>query len=1046
MKNRYMKTFCLWMAFICFALVQSSAFAQTKSSKELKSIYHSYCSKGTGHPVADALARRQMARTMAPVNKSAEMSVMRAASGNEAFCYLLSEYGGEVSNCGIYSISLSNPGAMELVHASELNVSSGTYVNGKVYLQTYFFTEPIALHTKDDITGEEKEIAQYKIGDPVFLDMAFDENTNTLYAIGGPSDAEVLSLYRINLENGAYEKCFDLYSYFSTLAINKEGRMFGIDEGGYLCEIFLDEGYSMEIGFTGEFPMYVQSMAFDPTDDSLYWAAYTDAGSFFAKVNTETGELEKLSEPLGNNAEVAALYFRSDPKALEKPLAPTEAKAVAAGEGALSATISWKNPSEMINGEPLSSLTQVEIYRNGEKVHTETAQLALGASVSWTDSPAEDGLYTYTLLPYNENGAGLPAELPAVFVGRDVPGYVTSLQATQASGSYDITVSWAAPQTGKHGGWFDSNVTYDVVRYPEKKVMAEGITDLTFTDRTITETKGYSYGIVAKNADGVGDTLRTNSLIVGPALNPPFANTMRTEEERAMWVIEDTNKDACTWHYGSNFAGTDDWYLEYYCENTELAADDWFFSAPIQLEAGKHYTLSYDVRLGGTLSKEKFRVVLCDGASSENQVQEVDNRTDFDSNFLLEKASVSFVPETSGAYNLGFQCYSDINQYFVQITNVELKEVAEVDLRCDQIYGMHTAVAGQENRYDVYVTNTGATALDNFLVEVLDGDNEVVGTVNVKNYNLDVEATVIVPVECQLKKAVESTQLTGRVVVDGDEVADNNTAVIADVEVLPGETYTMVQTGDLRDNRVAGYVPFNLNDMYSASQMLYTQDMLGFGAGKIERIGMYYVVSRLEYAKDIDFKIYLTNTEETSLFSWIPENEFTQVFDGKFSLDEHNNTLVIEFDKPFEYTGKGLGITFVAEGGNSNYYYNWFFSSLKSNTVASLSYSGDEAFDFTQVGVDSESYTDLAFFVNNAGVGSVAAAEKAALDAYLAGDQLYISGEYDRLTVYGIDGTKLYVSEEPQTMVDMSEYADGAYIVVLDNGGSQTVKKVMLNR
>ena len=42
-------------------------------------------------------------------------------------------------------------------------------------------------------------------------------------------------------------------SYFSTLAINKEGRMFGIDEGGYLCEIFLDEGYSMEIGFTGEF-------------------------------------------------------------------------------------------------------------------------------------------------------------------------------------------------------------------------------------------------------------------------------------------------------------------------------------------------------------------------------------------------------------------------------------------------------------------------------------------------------------------------------------------------------------------------------------------------------------------------------------------------------------------------------------------------------------------------------------------------------------------------------------------------------------------------
>lgn len=1051
MRNCYLntKTVSIWIYFICLLLFQTTAFAQ-KTAYEKRASYREHLTNAGKYPVSNALSFRTRPDYIKNVSPAANAHALKTADGKYAYCYLLTEDGFPADG-GIASISVSDPTQMEMIHASELNVTSGTYVNGKVYLQTYYDIYPVSLVAKDDITGKETVIAEYGSEDPIFLDMTYDETSNTLYAIGGDYYAEAIALYSIDLETGDYTELFYLYSNMLTLAADKDGNLFGIDDLGSFCEINVEEQYSMELGYTGEWPMYVQSMAFDMEDNTLYWAGFTeDYRSFFTKVDTQTGELTKISEMVGNNAEVAALYFRNDPNLLLKPAAPADFKVLPAPEGALSATLSWTNPSACINGTPLESLDRIDVYRNGELL-TSLNGLVMGGDYSMTDEVQKSGLYTYTVVPFNKYGEGLSAESTAIYIGRDVPGYVSDLTVNIDSDTYVVDLTWGKPVTGSHNGWYDNaGLKYDVVRFPDNKVMASDLTSTRFTDNSIKETKGYSYGIVASNVDGRGDTLRSEVYVVGPALEVPFKNTFGTEEERALWKIEDTNGDGCTWHYGSKYAGTDDWYLEYYCE-TSLAADDWFFSAPIRLEAGKNYVLSYDVRLGGTLSQEKFRVVLCDGMSSGNQVQEIDNRTDFESNFILENASASFVPSESGTYSLGFQCYSDVNQYFVQITNIEVREVESIDLGCDKVYGMKLAATSEALPYEVHVTNYGAQPVEKFRVEVVDESDNVVGDVDVE-YSLGINKTLIVSTTCNLVEPNSSAVLTGRVVAEGDTNTENNQASISGVEVLSGKDYDMSQTGNIRDGNLSAYVPFDLSKKYSVSQMLYSKDMLGFG-GKctIEYLGLYYSVTSWSYAQgyahDVSLKIYMMNTDLESMGDeWLPEEDFKLVYDGVMAFDENNNTVMFALDTPFEYTGENLCLFFVTDGGCQDFYYNFVYSSFIAGEIRSLSYSDENApFDFSQKGMTAESFADIMFVVS--GVESGIASEEVDSDIVLAlaGDELLIKGQYERMTVYSVDGAvQLETTFVPS--VNVNGLPDGVYMVLFDCGTSTVARKVLIKR
>lgn len=86
------------------------------------------------------------------------------------------------------------------------------------------------------------------------------------------------------------------------------------------------------------------------------------------------------------------------------PALPDNFVAVADKDDNLSANLSWTNPVLDTKGQPLESISKIELYRNDVLV-SDNFNLTPGAAVEFTDNTITTaGTYSYNLLVYNENG------------------------------------------------------------------------------------------------------------------------------------------------------------------------------------------------------------------------------------------------------------------------------------------------------------------------------------------------------------------------------------------------------------------------------------------------------------------------------------------------------------------------------------------------------------------------------------------------------------------------------------------------------------------
>ncbi len=99
-------------------------------------------------------------------------------------------------------------------------------------------------------------------------------------------------------------------------------------------------------------------------------------------------------------------------------------------------------------------------------------------------------------------------------------------------------------------------------------------------------------------------------------------------------------------------------------------------------------------------------------------------------------------------------------------------------------------------------------------------------------------------------------------------------------------------------------IPMNTFYKYSYVQQMFTADELDV-SGEIRSIAFQYINST-EQTKD-PVTIYLAETEQESLTTWIPVSSMQQVFSGSVTLNNSgtDNWLTIPFDTVFEYSGSG---------------------------------------------------------------------------------------------------------------------------------------------
>lgn len=439
-------------------------------------------------------------------------------------------------------------------------------------------------------------------------DMTYDYSTNTMYAVGFSQGES--ALYTVDLTNGKLTKKVVLQETLGTIAADMDGTIYGVGASdGALYRVNMTDGSLLLLANTGfGGMMFNQTMEFDHTTGLLYWAAnsydYDGARETYMlcmDVHADRITMKNLGK-IGVGSTFMAMYIPFAEGGIDAPAAPSDFTVTPGANGAKTATLTWTLPTETFGGETLTDpITSVVVERCGEVVATLPA-----TATSYEDTGIEtDGECEYVIYAVNAAGNGGKARAFS-FIGSDKPDAVTGMTFTVGEGCASAILSWTAPTKGFNGGYFDeSGVTYKIVRQPDNKTVAEGLTETTYVDDEIGRLGRYTYTIYACNDYGETAANVGEYYVLGQALDLPmtqdFSNLTYFENQ---WMTYDGNADNYSWTFSTEWGfyqfGDATPCAEYIInpgiENPGNDADEWLVTPPMNFEAGKSYRLRITAR------------------------------------------------------------------------------------------------------------------------------------------------------------------------------------------------------------------------------------------------------------------------------------------------------------------------------------------------------------------------------------------------------------------------------------------------------------------
>lgn len=899
----------------------------------------------------------------------------------------------------------------------------------------------------------------------LYTDMTYDADSDVLYACGfdiehgttddsGQLTQAPFALYRIDPATGDAELIGSQEDHSIAALSMGGGELVGVADNGSLQQV---DTYSGELIFeimesTGITPVGIQSMSYDSGSECFYWASYASDGegngvSQLVKIYRDDYweyHAEMLGK-IGDECEMIGLYVDPNPLPMDAPAMVTDLTVTPGADGAATAALKWVNPSKTIGGQHLTDFG-IEIYRDGDMVTTTNA-VASGEEATWTDENVPAGMHTYSVVAVNsDNVKGKAAYADDLWIGVDMPGAPVSASAVKASDSYAITVSWTAPEKGLHGGWFDAaDVKYMVVRYPDNKTF-ENITELSLVDEDITEMHGYYYDITAMtSAGGNGGTIRTKSVASGAPHAVPYAPDFNVADDANQWAALNVDNDEYEWYTDRNWGGTRDTYYRYYpadMQDPTVERNDWLISPAIALEAGKRYVVQYDVRLLGDLFPANITLAMGNAQTAEAMTTELE-RIDGDINDITWTThAIPMTVETSGAYNFGYQVRNSVP---VQFYKFAIKEVHDIDLAVSETHGSGMGNIGTASEFEVTVENRGFNAVESYAVELIGNEENILATTNVTEPLASQASTKVVV--SWTPETEGSFTITPRVVVDADGNETDNVGTPVTVSVF-GEG-TMVDVGE--DLSSTMLVPIGAYYRHSAAQSIYTSDMIGFNEGAEIKAAIYTISKTMGGGTgmlDINLKYALGNVEQSAYEdnNMLPEENYTNVFDGDMSIDLAGNNMVVVFSEPFIYNGGNLGV-YARHDSEASSMLLFVSNRPSMNSPRSSCYytNNTEPFVFgTSVTRNGSDLPKVTFLVKEkSGIDDVDA--EAGVDVLYdrASHTLVMAGDYTVCRVYSVAGTLLgeYVGRD---VISVESLPAGVAVVEVTTPTGRVVKKITI--
>lgn len=675
-------------------------------------------------------------------------------------------------------------------------VRVGNYYYFYTFAQQIYGYDAGGFYRFDIEENNIKQIADYG-GQPsgtAFSNLCYDYTDGTMYCTDGYMGGTSLAV--IDLETGLHKKTCKLNvpldmdhpyfaDYLTTIAINYDGEMYGLTYWGNIvkinkftgeCKVIAKMDYNPDYAF-----MYsaANRMFFDNETGDCYLHLWTYANrTEIRKLDLATGHSEQFA-PYPSETGTESLYGIYLPFTAAEPSAPgqvTNLSVTAADKGVLKAILSWTNPTKTYGrGGTLEELDKIEIYRNGELIHT-IDNPTIGGKETYTDLPENNDYYTYRVVGYNDSGRGDRA-CASAYVGIGIPQMPQDV--TIAANGDDVKVTWTMPELGSFDAYIDYNdVVYDIVRYEginnliETKV-AEGISEKEFTD-TPDHLGRYFYGVTARNSAGTSESGNSEKLICGPAIRVPNTFNFNDENANQTWTIIDGNGDGDSWKAEQNGPWT-------FVMNSKFniyagyAAMEYLISPKTHLEKDKRYKVTFTATPGS----DKILEVLAVSFGKQPTPQAQDSVTQYN---ISSKQGVSLranlpIVKESGSYHFGFVHRTAVANYSLSLSNISISEdhegyakVSVVDEAGNPIPGatvtapgVDPATADKDGTYILNYLPQGTNTVSVSAHGYFDGS----GTVEIKEWE-------ITPVRITLSKRQQYT-LSGTVKdAAGDPIKEAN--------------------------------------------------------------------------------------------------------------------------------------------------------------------------------------------------------------------------------------------------------------------------------
>lgn len=500
-----------------------------------------------------------------------------------------------------------------------------------------------------------------------------------------------------------------------------------------------------------------------PEADGKYYIgikACSDADAFYLFVDNFS-----ISAPLDSSAPAAvtALTVTPDPA------------------GANKATVSFTAPASNIGGDALASLDKVEIYRNDSEQPVATLNPAIGAAASWTDDNAPAGTVTYTVIPSNASGAGMPASATA-FVGFDVPAEPTSFNAATGADYGEVVFTWDPVTTDINGLPLPAGaVTYTIVKVEQdntQTIVAENVTATTFTYRECAadaEQQLVQYALFPATAAGPGRGFGSGLLPVGASYTLPFFESFADSSISYNFAIggqaEGSINDDSRYSDAQSFDG-DNGYLE----GKATAAGQTFelISGRIALGQATAPELSFYYYGLGAEDQNTITVLIDSGEGFKQAAQPfaLSQGTENEWNRL----SVSLAPYAGK--DIRFMLRATYNNYAIVFFDcISIKQPLDHNLSAATITAPASVKAGAPVEVSLKVDNMGANTADGYTVDFFCGN---VKFATVTGPSLAVGASATVKAEYPTNMASPETLALHAVVnyaADGD-MTDNTSGSV----------------------------------------------------------------------------------------------------------------------------------------------------------------------------------------------------------------------------------------------------------------------------